>query len=117
MSRLKKMVIGTLLVIFAAVCALTIYLFVDSPFPDYSISGLQVTDSRQLSVGQSPLFKKDSVQKNISSKGIWFVDPTGRAMILHGINVGGSTKLPFEPLIPLKHSISTIVSFSYSSEP
>ncbi len=36
----------------------------------------------------------------MSSIGSWFVDPTGRAMILHGINVGGSTKLPFEPLIP-----------------
>jgi Glycoside hydrolase family 5 C-terminal domain/Cellulase (glycosyl hydrolase family 5) len=100
MSRFKKIVVGTLLVVFAFICALAIYLFVDRPFPDYSISGLQVTDSRQLSVGQSLLLKKDSLQKNISSKGIWFVDQTGRAMILHGINVGGSTKLPFEPLIP-----------------
>jgi Cellulase (glycosyl hydrolase family 5) len=100
MSRQKKIAIGALLVIFVAVSTLTVYLFVDSPFPGYSIPGLKITDSRQLSVIQSPPFKKDSVQKNISSKGIWFVDPTGRAMILHGINVGGSTKLPFQPLIP-----------------
>ncbi len=100
MSRLKKIAIGTLLAIFAAVIVLAVYLFVDSPFPDYSTSGLQVTESRQLSVVQSPLHKKDSLQKNISSKGTWFVDQTGRTMILHGINVGGSTKLPFEPLIP-----------------
>ena len=100
MSRLKKIAIGSLLVIFATVIAIAVYLFVDSPFPSYSISGLQVSESRQLPAGQPAPSKSDTLQKNISSKGIWFVDPTGRAMILHGINVGGSTKLPFEPLIP-----------------
>jgi Glycoside hydrolase family 5 C-terminal domain/Cellulase (glycosyl hydrolase family 5) len=100
MSRLKKIAIGSLLIIFATVIAIAVYLFVDSPFPSYSISGLQVSESRQLPAGQPAPSKSDTLQKNISSKGIWFVDPTGRAMILHGINVGGSTKLPFEPLIP-----------------
>jgi len=100
MSRLKKIAIGALLVIFATVIAVAVYLFVDSPYPDYSISGLQFNESSQLSVGQSAPSKSDSVRKNITAKGVWFVDPTGRAMILHGINVGGSTKLPFEPLIP-----------------
>jgi flagellar basal body-associated protein FliL len=51
MSRQNKIAIGSLLVIFVTVIAIAVYLFVDSPYPDYSISGLQVNERGQLSVG------------------------------------------------------------------
>jgi hypothetical protein len=82
------------------VVVLAIFLFVDDPYPSYSTDGLKKVEWTQISSGKSIQKTFDSTLKNVSSIGSWFVDPTGRAMILHGINVGGSTKLPFEPLIP-----------------
>ncbi len=100
MKPLKKILLGVVLLFLVLIIAISLNLFIDSPYPDYDSSGLQIIESNQVSVGQSLPFKSDSLVKNISSKGKWFVDPTGRAMILHGINLGGSTKLPFTPLIP-----------------
>ncbi len=75
------------------------YLFIDSPFPSYSTAGLTKTESNQIATIKTVEVLGDTLNKNISSKGQWFVDRSGRVMILHGINVGGSSKLPYTPLI------------------
>ena len=82
------------------VVVLAIFLFVDDPYPSYSTDGLKKVEWTEIPSGKSFQKTSDSAIKNVSSIGSWFADPTGRTMILHGINVGGSTKLPFEPLIP-----------------
>ncbi len=97
---LKKILIGFAAVLVIVAIAISVYLFVDSPYPSVNTSGLQITDSKQIPMGKSILATGDSLTKNISSNGSWFTDITGRVMILHGINVGGSSKLPYTPLIP-----------------
>jgi hypothetical protein len=99
MPQLKKTLVGFATTIIAILTAATFYLFVDSPFPSYSTSGLTKTESVQIPLGKSIMIKGDSLHKNISSNRQWFVDRSGRTMILHGINVGGSSKLPYAPLI------------------
>ncbi|MCA4894611.1 MAG: hypothetical protein ING84_06345 [Cytophagales bacterium] len=71
------------------VVVLAIFLFVDDPYPSYSTDGLKKVEWTQISSGKSIQKTFDSTLKNVSSIGSWFVDPTGRAMILHGINLGG----------------------------
>jgi Glycoside hydrolase family 5 C-terminal domain/Cellulase (glycosyl hydrolase family 5) len=99
MPLLKKILIGFITALGAILIGAVLYLFADSPFPSYSTSGLTKTESSQLVLGKAVVASGDSLHKNISSKGQWFVDRTGRVMILHGINVGGSSKLPYTPLI------------------
>ncbi len=100
MNRLKKNLIGFAVLLTIGLLALALYLFVDSPFPEYDQSGLIKTESKEMIArGKAEVIPGDSVIKNISSRGEWFVDPSGRAMILHGINVAGSSKLPYKPLI------------------
>jgi Glycoside hydrolase family 5 C-terminal domain/Cellulase (glycosyl hydrolase family 5) len=95
--KIVKIVLVALVVV---VLAGLFYLFVDSPYPSYSTANLIKTNSANLAAGKSFSPPFDSIQKNIATKNEWFVDRTGRAMILHGINLGGSTKLPLMPLIP-----------------
>ena len=33
----------------------------------------------------------------ITTDGIWFKDEHGRTLMLRGVNLGGSTKVPFKP--------------------
>jgi Glycoside hydrolase family 5 C-terminal domain/Cellulase (glycosyl hydrolase family 5) len=76
------------------------YLFVDSPFTSINEKGLVITESKNISTGEAHLILGDSLRKNIVIDNGWFKDPIGRSMILHGINVGGSSKIPFNPKIP-----------------
>lgn len=94
------MLIGISVALAIMVVVALLYLFVDSPYPSVDTTDLQHTDSKQIPLSQSTIANGDSLTKNISSNGNWFTDITGRVMILHGINVGGSTKLPYTPLIP-----------------
>jgi hypothetical protein len=99
MQRLKKKLTLFLIVLASVTVIFTVYLFVDIPFPSYRTTDLTKTQSNQIPEGKSNELVGDSLTKNILSKGQWFIDRTGRAMILHGINVGGSSKLPYTPLI------------------
>ncbi len=73
-----------------------LYLNTDSPFPPFDIKNTEVSVSSEIKDGSS-LKSKDTLQLNILSKGEWFTDLTGRVMILHGINVGGNSKIPYTP--------------------
>ena len=99
MSRLKKILFGFAVILTIALLGLVLYLFVDSPFPGYDKTGLIKTESKDIASVKAEILHGDSVKKNISSKEEWFVDLSGRTMILHGINLGASSKLPYKPLI------------------
>jgi len=99
MKKFKKILIRIIVIIAVIFLAALVYLFTDSPFPDYTTSGLTTTQSNLIVQGNQVLPEPDSLSKNIVSKGQWFADATGRTMILHGINLGGSSKLPYSPMI------------------
>ncbi len=100
MSVLKKILFGAVIAIGIILFVGSLYLFVDSPFPDKETSGLTRTDSKLIQAGKAVSAPGDSMAKNISANGNRFVDRTGRTMILHGINVGGDSKIPFTPFVP-----------------
>lgn len=100
MKTLKKVLNIILIAIAIAVPLIYLYLFTDSPFPNVETDGLTVTQSKDIAAGEAQFVMGDSVQKNIVAQDGWFKDPSGRTMILHGINVGGSSKIPFDPKIP-----------------
>lgn len=75
----------------------TLYLQSDRPFPGVSTDDLTCVSNESIPKGKSVQMPGDSIAKNITTQGEWFVDRTGRAMILHGINVSGSTKVPYSP--------------------
>jgi len=97
MTKLKKYLIWTAVVMVTIIGLALAYLFIDRPYPSFSTSGLIKTESSQIPTGKSVIFPTDSLIKNISSKNEWFVDRSARVMVLHGINVGGSSKIPFTP--------------------
>ncbi|MFM8914297.1 MAG: cellulase family glycosylhydrolase, partial [Flammeovirgaceae bacterium] len=97
-----------------------LYLFTDSPFPRIDKDGLISTDSKIIPAGESVNTLGDSTQKNITARNGWFTDPTGRTMILHGINLGGSSKLPFQPNIPSHQKekfYETVYTISFVGRP
>ena len=60
------------------------------------IKGLYQTPSSELAEGKVP----DIIaERNISISNGEFVDATGRTMFLRGINLGGSTKMPYSPRV------------------
>jgi hypothetical protein len=60
-----------------------------------SVKGLQKTLSAQIPEGNVPIIKPEA--QNISIANGSFSDASGRTMFLRGINLGGSTKVPFSP--------------------
>lgn len=59
-----------------------------------SYKHLQKHHSSELTLKSVPVVK---AELNISTKGDQFVDPSGRTMFLRGINLGGSSKVPYSP--------------------
>ena len=120
MSRFKKYILRISICIGIILIFCFIYFFIDSPYPSYSTSGLIKTESKNILIGKSATFANDSLHKNITSKGEWFVDQSGRTMILHGINVGANSKLPFKPAIPThqkKDFYETVYAVSFVGRP
>ena len=75
-----------------------IYLFTDNPYPTSDAENLKLSYSSEIKI--DTITKTDNILNlNITSKGEWFTDQNGRVMILHGINLGGSTKMPYDPRI------------------
>src|SRR5688572_13965386 len=97
MRTFKKFIFGACIVMAALAIAGYLYLFIDNPYPEIQTNGLTRTHSKDIPKGKAVALAGDSMAKNITTQSIWFVDRTGRAMILHGINVSGSSKVPFTP--------------------
>ena len=120
MKTLKKILKVIAIAIAIAVPLIYLYLFTDSPFPNVETDGLTVTQSKHIAAGEAPFIVGDSVQKNVVAHAGWFKDPTGRTMILHGINVGGSSKIPFDPKIPThqkENFYETVQTVSFVGRP
>jgi hypothetical protein len=98
-KRLKKILLSLFIVITVLCLVGYFYLFIDTePYPAYSADGLTTFSSASIPIATSELLT-DSLSKNIHVDGEWFKDHSGRVMHLRGINVAGSTKLPFSPRI------------------
>ncbi|MFM7430636.1 MAG: cellulase family glycosylhydrolase, partial [Flammeovirgaceae bacterium] len=82
--------------------------------------GLMATQSKDIATGEAQFVVGDSIQKNIVTHDGWFKDPSGRTMILHSINLGGSSKIPFDPKIPThqkENFYETVQTVSFIGRP
>jgi hypothetical protein len=94
---MRKIVLGVAILIAIVAIAAYLFLFIDNPYPEIQTEGLARVDSKDLVFAKAPGSLVGEGSKNITTRGVWFIDPTGRTMILHGINVGGSSKVPYSP--------------------
>ncbi len=100
MRTIKKIFFGTVILISVLAAILYTFLFTDNPYPGIQTDGLVKTGSESLAPGHSYNPSTDPSTRNITTRGAWFTDQVGRTMILHGINVGGTTKVPSIPPLP-----------------
>lgn len=78
-----------------------VYLYYDSPYDNYNDSELIETKSINIKkINRQKITTNDSINKNIIVNGKWFASPDGRTMFIRGINLGGSSKVPFKPYLP-----------------
>ncbi|MEM7552236.1 MAG: cellulase family glycosylhydrolase [Bacteroidota bacterium] len=80
------------------------YVVYDQPYESFSTKGLRQTSSQDIIEGKSIDTRDTLGGWNIRSSGTWFKDNTGRKMLLRGLNLGGNTKLPYDPKIPSHES-------------
>jgi hypothetical protein len=98
-KAIRKILLSLLL--FMIILSIAGYYFLDvdsNAYPTYSEKGLHKISSNGIPEGKSPVFA-DSLSKNIHAEGEWFKDQSGRVMNLRGINLAGSSKLPYFPKI------------------
>ncbi len=67
MTPRKKTFLTFTITLVAILVAAAVYLFVDSPFPNYSTTGLAKTESTEIKLGKAVLIYGDSLNKNILS--------------------------------------------------
>ncbi len=60
-----------------------------------AVGELNTVQSSCIEAGKVPVIKGDG--KNITTHNGSFIDRTGRTMFLRGVNLGGSTKVPYSP--------------------
>jgi hypothetical protein len=100
MKRSSKIFLTVVAVLILVSVSAYVYLFVDMhKYPASSTDSLQKFITSEIAEGKS-VSVADSSKKNIIAEGEWFKDATGRVMNLRGINVSGSSKVPFLPLMP-----------------
>lgn len=100
MQIVLSLLVGLLLVVGGGL----LYLYTDDPYEGYpNESALVRTPSTDIPRTETParLAATDpSAPPNIQADGRRFVAPDGRTMYLRGINLGGSSKVPYGPRVP-----------------
>jgi hypothetical protein len=81
-------------IVIKSTIALSVFLY-SVQVSGQSLKSLQKTPSSQIPDGTLPVI--DAEGQNIFVADGCFSDPTGRSMFLRGINLGGSTKVPYSP--------------------
>lgn len=95
MNKLKKFLLIIFVSIFVITGILWFYLNYDSDQIKVNISALHHISSNDII--QKSALKTISKNKNIIIKNGNFYAPDGRSLFLRGINLGGSSKIPFTP--------------------
>ena len=104
MKKIFKILAGILLTLIIIAGFTLFYLFYDPSEESISTAGLikvSSDDIEKLTDNQTANSEKvDTItdsKSNIKADGSWFKDHTGRTMFLRGINLGGSSKVPYTP--------------------
>lgn len=104
MKKIFKILAGFLLTLIIIAGIALLYLFYDPSEESASTEGLikvSSDDIEKLTDSQTAYSEQvDTItdsKSNIMADGSWFKDHTGRTMFLRGINLGGSSKVPYTP--------------------
>jgi hypothetical protein len=93
MKKFKKVLLRIVLSFFIIIGILWIYLNYDQDQIKVDVSGLNHISSTDIKL--QSVVKTKAENKNIIIKDGQFYAPDGRSLFLRGINLGGSTKVPF----------------------
>jgi len=102
---LRKILLLSLGILILATLLIGYTLYSPVTYPQYETEGLQTTTSAELPEGAMaevpPHTFADSVPpKNLDISNGLFIRSDGAAVMLRGINLGGSSKLPYSPKLP-----------------
>lgn len=104
MSTASRVIVGLVVALFLVAAAGAWYLYSDDPYAlPVDEAALEQSASADLPTTDAPsqmaAFSPPG-PPNIRVADSTFVAPDGRAMYLRGINLGGSSKVPYEPYMP-----------------